>query len=89
VKKKSKAITAMLIAFIFIAGAVVGYFIPEKIIKKQVETQAIDYFVQNDFSMPFQTFTTFTYENIIDSTAKRMGQNSSKLHSEQMARNLI
>ena len=64
-KKKSKAITAMLIAIIFIAGAVVGYFIPEKIIKKQVETQAIDYFVQNDFSMPFQTFTTFTYENII------------------------
>jgi hypothetical protein len=69
VKKKSKAITALLIAFLFIAGAAAGYFIPEKIIRQQVEKQAIDYFIQNDFSMPFQTFTTFSYENIIGNAA--------------------
>ena len=65
----AKVLTALLTVIVFAAGAVAGYFIPNEIIKQQVKKQATDYFVKKDFSMPFQTFTTFTFENLIGNAA--------------------
>jgi len=51
---------------------ILGFILPNKIVGWQVEKQAIDYFTTNDVSLPFQTFTTFTYENIIANSAPWM-----------------
>jgi agmatine deiminase len=64
-KTKPMARTAACMSLIFVAVAAAGHFVPEWIIRWQVERQAIEYFVRNDVSMPFQTFTTSTYGNLI------------------------
>jgi agmatine deiminase len=58
------------IACIFlVVGIVAGYFLPLKFVQWQIEKQTNDYFENNDVNLPFQTYTSFGYENMITSAA--------------------
>ncbi len=58
------------IACIFLViGTVAGYYLPQKLVQWQLEKQATDYFENNDVNLPFQTYTSFGYENMITSAA--------------------
>jgi hypothetical protein len=52
-----------------VIGIIAGYFIPRKLVQWQLEKQSIDYFENNDVNLPFQTYTSFGYENIIANAA--------------------
>lgn len=50
-------------------GIAAGSILPHRIIRWQIGKQVNHYFTDNDVSLPFQTFTKFTYENIIANAA--------------------
>jgi len=52
-----------------VIGIIAGYFMPRKLVQWQLEKQGIDYFENNDVNLPFQTYTSFGYENIIANAA--------------------
>lgn len=54
---------------IMVLGIISGFVLPNKLIKWQIEKQANDYFINNDVNLPFQTFTTYNYENLIAQAA--------------------
>jgi hypothetical protein len=64
-----KAKLIMIGCVFFVIGIIAGYFLPRKLVQWQLEKQGNDYFENNDVNLPFQTYTSFGYENIIANAA--------------------
>ncbi len=52
-----------------VIGFLLGYLLPEKVIQRSFVNEGKSYFLDNDVSLPFQTFTTYSWEKLLESAA--------------------